>query len=373
MACCAVTVGCELVGSRVDCALGAEEVVATTVAKELDGIDLVRVGEGALAAWSEPGGLFVRTLDGNGRGVRSGVRVGPRCGGGVALLARAGGALVACLVHPAGKAEPTSGGVLVYELGSDSRVRATTQVGVAGPASQGVALAEGARGVELAWHDGSANGERVWWVRLGAGEPPAPRLVSDEARIAAGPAIARHDAGTLVVWSEQSAQGKTIESRILTWSGEGRPSEVARLAYLYPTPRVVSGEEGLVLAFRERPASDQKPGLYLASVSASGTALGARVRLGRADGVAPPALVACQGGLVAAVPRTYGGDYFVGLHWIGRELGRRRGGQQFYEDAHAYTQAAVACLDDHALLLVAEHAALDRDTTALRAVRYACR
>jgi hypothetical protein len=245
-------------------------------------------------------------------------------------------------------------------------------VGQAGAASRGVALAAGAHGVEVAWHDASADAERVPWARLGPDGPVATETLSHPGRVAGLPALARRGEGTLVVWPEQWERGREVEARVFAWTGHARPVELLRLDFLDPTPRVVPEAEHLVLAFRERPKGQRKPGLYLASIADSGTALGERLRLGRADGIASPALVECQGGVVAAVPRTYGGDYFIGLHWVDRGRARRRGGQQFYEDAHAYTQAAAVCMGDRTLLLVAEHAPLDRERTALRSVLYAC-
>ena len=56
-------------------------------------------------------------------------------------------------------------------------------------------------------------------------------------------------------------------------------------------------------------------------------------------------------GVVVATPRTYGGDYFVGVNWLDDGLTRTRGEQQFYEDSHAFTQVAAVCLGAHALLL----------------------
>ena len=98
----------------------------------------------------------------------------------------------------------------------------------------------------------------------------------------------------------------------------------------------------------------------------------ALVRVGRADGVGRPALEPCMGGLVSATPRTYGGDYFIGINWLDAELTRSRGEQQFYEDSHAFTHVAASCQGPHALLFIAEFPQLTRETAALRAVSYEC-
>jgi hypothetical protein len=138
------------------------------------------------------------------------------------------------------------------------------------------------------------------------------------------------------------------------------------------SPQLVVVDGRLLLGFRDR-RGGAKTGLYLARVPSFGAVRGRAVRVGRADGVSKPALLACMGGVVAATPRTYGGDYFVGINWLDRDLRRVRGEQQFYEDAHAFTQVAATCLGAHALLLIAEFPQLQRKSAGLHAVGYGCR
>jgi hypothetical protein len=96
------------------------------------------------------------------------------------------------------------------------------------------------------------------------------------------------------------------------------------------------------------------------------------VRVGRADGVGRPSLAACMGGIVTATPRSYSGDYFIGLNWLSSELRHPRREQQFYEDARAFTQAATACLGERALIALAELPQLDRPKADLHIATYAC-
>jgi hypothetical protein len=138
---------------------------------------------------------------------------------------------------------------------------------------------------------------------------------------------------------------------------------------------------GAVLGFRELGGGGRKVGLFLAHLkdeSAGAITLfraDDAVRVGRAEGMSKPVVLPCMKGLVTATPRGYSGDYFIGLNWLSPSLTRPRREQQFYEDAHAFTQAAGVCLPErggagtgngagaaasHALIALAELPLLDR-------------
>jgi hypothetical protein len=373
--------GCGWFEGSAECRLGVEHVVATTVAKEMHAIELVATPDGnAVALWSEPAGLFARPLDREGRPRADPTRLGLACDGGLAAeVADDGGLTLACLARPSrDDKEPRAGAAAIHVLGPDLVLRSSRSVGPAGPISHGIGIARAGAGTEVLWHDGSAEAQLIRWVALdrggavGGGVQPV-RVVSDESHVASAPAIQRVDSGALSLWTEHRLRGERIESHLLAWTGgAAKPRVLARLRHLAPTPTFARGAEGLVVGFRDQPSTTRRAGLYLAPLSKAGTTLGERVRLGRADGVSRPALAGCMGGTVAAVPRTYGGNHFIGLHWIEANLARHRGGQQFYEDTHAFTQAATACLGDHALLLVGEHGMLDAPRATLRAVAYTC-
>ena len=97
------------------------------------------------------------------------------------------------------------------------------------------------------------------------------------------------------------------------------------------------------------------------------------IRAARADGDATPAFDACFGGLVTSTPRTFAGDYFVGVSWLGAGPRPPTLEQQFYEDAHEFTDTAAACVGDHALLLIGERGKLSQKETMLRSATFSCR
>ena len=372
LAACAL--GCDGLTSSGDrfCQLGAEHEVARSSAKDFDAIALVALEDGAVALWSVAGGLFAQALDREGAKRRDSVRLGVRCDGGLDALALDDVLQVACLLHPTRGKHAQPGGVMLHEVDRALRVRRTRLIGATGPQSEGVSLSRGPRGLELSWHDGAPDAHRIFWVSLADGAAE-PRQVNEAGRVAQAPVVTSTQEATALVWAENWVDGGELASRLVLWDGGVRPRTLLDRAHVAAMPQLLRFGDGWLLGYRDRRAPEAKTGLYLARASAGGERLGQTVRVGRADGIGRPALEPCMGGVVAATPRTYGGDYFVGINWLDSELRRARGEQQFYEDAHAFTQVAAACLGAHALLLIAEFPQLQRASTALRAAPYRCR
>lgn len=364
--------GCDAFRGVPSCRLGDEHVVQLTTAKEIDAIALVALGAGTFAFWSEPDGVFGRELDGEGKPVGAVVKLGARCGGGLAALASAerGVVTLACSTHPAAGA---AGAVRVLRIDRALRVRSIRELAPVGAQSEGLGLATIAGRLHVVWHDGSAEAQRVWWAVLDASDrmSEAPRALSDPARIASTPSIAAQRGRSVATWSERFVDGDALRTTVVRWDASAGVRTVLERANMAAMPQLVTVGERLVLAVRDRPR-DAKIGLYVTFVGEQRPRPADLVRVGRADGVGRPALVPCMGGLVSATPRTYGGDYFIGFNWLDPELRRSRGEQQFYEDSHAFTQVAAACRETHAVLLIAEFPQLLRDTAALRALPYRC-
>ena len=358
------------------CELGAEHEVARTAAKDFDAIELVPLGDGALALYSTEAGLFGEALDREGRPRGPLLRLGVRCEGGLDALPDGDGVEVACLLHPARGKHSDRGGVLLHRIDRALTVQRTRLVGSSGPQSEGVALARGTAGLELAWHEGSAEVQRVLWSALDADGAAEPRAVSDDGRSAKAPTLAPLAGRTWLAWAETWIEDGELGSRIALWEPRAGTRTLLPRAHVAAMPQLFSIGDEAALGYRERKAGE-KTGLHLSSFTLSeagaGVMLGHSMRVGRADGVGRPAIAPCMEGVVVATPRTYGGDYFVGVNWLDRELTRTRGEQQFYEDSHAFTQVAAACLGAHALLLIAEFPQLHSASSALRAVPYRCR
>jgi len=364
--------GCDAFRGARSCRLGDEHVVQLTKAKEIDGIAVVALGASSFAFWSEPEGALGRVLDDEGKPAGPVIRLGPRCGGGLAAAADpARGALVlACSTHSDGG---SAGSVRVLRLDRALRVQSVRDLAPIGAQSEGLGVVSVAGRMHVVWHDGSAESQRVWWATLDANDHvvDAPRALSDPARIASTPSIAAQHARSVATWSERFMEADTLRTTVVRWDTSTGVRTLLAQANVSAMPQLVTLDGRLVLAVRDRPR-DAKIGLYISFVDERPLGAEALVRVGRADGVGRPALEPCMGGLVSATPRTYGGDYFIGFNWLDLELRRARGEQQFYEDSHAFTQVAATCVGTHAVLLIAEFPQLLRETAALRAVPYRC-
>jgi hypothetical protein len=396
--------GCDAVDERY-CKLGSVRVVASTEAKVVDGLALTATEHGALLAWSDSHGTFARQLDAEGAPRGGAARVAERCEGGVALAATAAGAALSCARRAVPGDATQAGSADVYALAlAGGRVAAELRASYApvGSLSDGIAVAwvDGATAADkpalaLAWHDASPDVQRVWLVSDAYAKRPAQQ-VSSEGNLASSPVLVAHDGQLALGFSERFSRGETLETNTMLWTGEarldasrGKTSPVVieqetkapkGSAWVEPLPQLVFADRALVLGYRAPGRGGKRPGLHLANVEAERGAHAvlqsprarAPVRVGRADGVGRPSLTACMGGLVAATPRSYAGDYFIGINWLSRAFTKPRREQQFYEDARAFTQAAGACLGTHALLALAELPQLDRPKAELHVAAYSC-
>jgi hypothetical protein len=190
--------------------------------------------------------------------------------------------------------------------------------------------------------------------------------------------LAAADAHVYATWAETRELGRSVESRVqladLHVGGAAHPRvvTVAHSRDASPSPDLAASEAELWLAYRDRRKRSRKTGLYLERLDRAGRSLGAPVRAARADGVGRPALRRCLGGVLAATPRTFAGDYFVGVVRADPTLRTLSGEQQFYEDSHEFAQVGATCAGDHALLLMAERARLGKGRAALRSVSFSC-
>jgi hypothetical protein len=218
-----------------------------------------------------------------------------------------------------------------------------------------------------------------------------PRALSNLASVAFAPMLMAEGEEIRALFHERLARDGALESNVMLWSdrkrsatepgppvaivstrddtGDGQP--------IHSFPQLASLDGQLVLAYRAPGRGARKPGLQVAYLELSALAdalpkTRGATRVGRADGVGRPTLLACMDGLVTATPRSYSGDYFIGINWLASDFARPRREQQFYEDARAFTQAATACLGERALIALAELPQLDRPQAELHVATYTC-
>jgi hypothetical protein len=355
------------------CRFGREHVIFESTTTAFDDVAVAQLATHTLAVFSDATGLYARKLDMRGAPRSAVVRLGPRCNAGVSAAASGKEFTIAC-ARGASNALAADGGVVAYTLDEQLQIARQQQFGRVGQHSHGVALALDAAGPVISWQDAALNGARIWL----AGPVLAPSVLSEPSWDGAAPGLASRSGRLYATWSETRLAGKVVESRVrMLGLGSGAqaasPSTLVTTRDDAPSPELVATAAGSWLAFRDqRRLGRKKTGLYLLRLDSGGHALGAPVRAGRADGVGRPLLRACLGGLVTATPRTFAGDYFVGVVRADPQLRVLSGEQQFYEDSHEFAQVAAACVREHMLLLVAERGRLDAGSAALRSVTFSC-
>jgi hypothetical protein len=353
-------------------------------ADALDDLALAADGGRATAVFSDVSGLSLRELNAQGRPMAAGVRIAERCVGGVAA-AYAGGVLyVACLrpASPDATAASAAPALTLYLLDASYRVIRSVAFGTAGSRSRGVTIAVDAQRVLIGFQDAVVGAGRAWLAELlhtasatAREREPTLRVISDAAFVASAPSIALRGERAFAVWSELADGGDPALGRLMFGElGRARaPIALLSTSSAAPSPVLVAQADRWSVVFRDQRDAQRRVGLYLLDVGEGGQLMGPTLRLARADGAGRPLLQACGEGLVAAAPRTFGGDEFVGV--VGVDLAQREvaGEQQFYEDSRAFSQVAAACVGGAALLLVAERGKPGRHRAGAHAVPFVCR
>jgi hypothetical protein len=359
--------GCQ--GDPPRCRFGSEHAVFQSSAQTFHDLALRPHGSGVVALFSDSAGLYVLPLSAAGDPLGPARMLFESCDAGFDARRRGDGLALAC----ARRARPElAGSLTLYLLDAALDVQSSERVAEVGRASQGVALAERGGQLALLWHDAAISGERIWFSEPLSGG--APRQLSADGWDASAPSLrwVQLDSGPRLyaVWAET---GPTSSRVVLSEpSGQSAPRVVVQAREPAPNPRLVPAEGGLILAFRDKRERGRKTGLYLVRLDPGGGPAGEIVRAGRADGEGSPVMEACQGGLISALPRTFAGDYFVGVMWADERLQRLTQEQQFYEDSREFDRVALHCGEAGALLLIAERGRLLRNGAALRSTTFRC-
>jgi hypothetical protein len=357
------------------CRFGVDHVLHESDSAELDDLLLLGRKETALAIFSDASGLYGRELDAEGLPRARATRLGERCDAGLAAAGGNGRVWLACARRGSG-AEGEPGAVILFELQDAHAPIERARFGPVGSQSHGVSLLVQRGAVGVAWQDAAMGGARIWYASSVRGEPV---LLSDPTWYASAPGLHAQGDRVLALFAESQEKARAFESRVRLLEDPGaQPPAAARTVAQTqdgtPSPDLVASQDGLWLAFRDRRKGRKKSGLYLSRLTAQGRQVGAAVRVGRADGVGRPLLRACLGGLVAATPRTFAGDYFVGVVHVDPRASQPSLEQQFYEDSHEFAQVAASCLEARMLLLIAERSQPGSGRrAALRSVGFTCR
>jgi hypothetical protein len=350
------------------CKFGREYPLYQSEGQSFHDLRTVSVAGDVIALFSDGRGVHAQRLAPDGAPRAAAQRLFERCDGGLDAEGGSAELKLACLRRAQSEAETDC--VTLYTLDAKLEVRAAERFGRAGRVSQGIALAPSGA---VLWHDAAVSGSRIWYFE--PGQAGGPRQLSDDSWEASAPSLAWTGSRLYASWSETRFAGERAQSRILILApavSRSTPHVVIESKDADPSPRLVAVSGGLMVSFRDKRETGRKTGLYMARVTEDGRLLGRVVRAGRADGRATPVLEPCLGGVVSATPRTFAGDYFVGVLRADTELRRLSAEQQFYEDSREFDRVAVHCGQDQALLLIAERGRLLKGNAALRSTTFRC-
>lgn len=110
-------------------------------------------------------------------------------------------------------------------------------------------------------------------------------------------------------------------------------------------PDLVFVGQSLHLAYKDHPTDEYRDGLYLLAAQRDGEVTGNPMRLGRADGPAPPILLSTgKGEMAALVLRGLAGDLLVGINLMDRDGEKLQRELQIYGHSRKLEHVAAASL-----------------------------
>jgi hypothetical protein len=357
------------------CAFGAHEELGEVGGSAVHALALAAEGEGAVAVWSEEGGLYLRRLDRAGAPRADALRLGPACPGGVD--ASSGTPLLVACAQPAQPGRGAAGRVIVYAVEGD-HAQVLDRFEPVGEDARGVAIAADEQEWVLAWHDARRGDGAVWRVRVPRrSEAPAlPDELGDLAALVrpiplrlsregwrAGPPSARLVAGRAwIAWAETALdeQGEPIGD-VLVQADDEAPRSLATVQHELADPRLATLGERLLVSYRDRRARGRPQG-YALWIPPRGET-GSLARLAPSNLDSPALVVPCAGVALAVVPRTHSRhERLVSVRSHSLDALEGEGPElQLYEHGEAYEDAAAVCLPGPEARLLVIYAARESD------------
>ncbi len=326
------------------------------------------------AVWSEEDGLFWRPLDAAGAAAGDTVRLGARCGGGLATTTSDGSTWLACARRP--DDDKDVAGVLSIERRDGSgEVVQRTLVRPVGRDAAGVSMVASGGGVRVAWHDGVPGAWRVWWVQVDvdAEGPIDPVMVSAPRHAAGAPSLlAMEDDEVLVVWAETWLDAGFPHGRIQSWRGRSTAETIQEIDVQWPTPTLVRHDDETVMFFRDHRRPWRRTSVYAVRLDAHDRTHGEPVRVGRANTEHGPRPLECGDHLWVGSPRTWDTEVLVGINVLGDDLQKRVPEQQVYQWGAHFAVTDLNCSEGSVLSLVGERGESTRPEVALRVLKLHC-
>jgi len=346
--------------------------IAHPSATRFDDIAVAATRVGALSVWSEPAGTYARGLDEQAKPSGPSVRIAERCKGGIALATtsatRGDGVWLACS-RP--HANPEEAELALLRLNGAGRVESQERIGLVGRDGAGVSIAVDGQRLLVGWHDGSVQAYAARLMIDTAGKREYLTL-SDTAFAAGAPSIAARDGHWIAAFSETQIGLPKSVTRVMLRSDRRAARLLSETHVSDAAPIVGWDETSPWLAYRDLRAKNPKPELYALRLSTSLTPAGASHPVGRANGEGGPSLVSCGDLRVAALPRDYASERYIGVHALDAALENLESGHQYYANSRDFVLAASACVGRSAIVLASERKAPADPGASLMAMSFGC-
>ncbi|MDB4976543.1 MAG: hypothetical protein JWN48_4884 [Myxococcaceae bacterium] len=261
--------------------------------------------------------------------------------------------------------------VVLYRLDSALQANVLASVGRAGRDGHGVALSATQSAIYVAFHDGSI-GEHA--IVLATVENDAVRTLrlSHVGQVASEPALLAEGGHVYVTYSELELTRDGAPASTVWLSRDGEPARlIARTATYSPTPKLTRDAASLVLSYRDRHRGTRSE-LYVVRLDDHGKRVGEPRGVGRANTDGEPSVFGCGELTTALLPREYGGERFVGINALDRELSSVGAGHQLYATGREFVQASGTCLGNGWLLFAADRAAPGKPGSEAVSMHFSC-
>lgn len=313
---------------------------------------LLALDDGALALWSDRGGLYARPVDAEGAPSAEARRLGPPCPGGLAAT-RDGERVVVGCVQPGDPDRDRAGEVLLL----DGDGATLGQLGPIRARSEGVSLDAHDGRVAIAYRDADTSSARALLAELRGDELSEATVISQPDTSAGAPSVRFVDGQRVVAWTESWYERNRETGHLLVQRQGDPPRPSLGVSELHvATQLAVDGERAIVTLRDRRPRNASYrsfTGHLDEDLRLEERNLHSPSRADAQDGL-PQVLRCGEHRYSVATRRSSRGVTMVTLRRLGEDLDRAEDEHQIYEYHRRFPLAVGACVQDRLLVLVGE-------------------
>lgn len=256
--------------------------------------------------------------------------------------------------------EGSPGGASAALLSAEGKPEKTVLLGSAGEYGTEIAAVVWEKNVLVAWHDGMMNASKLHLVLLNSETLDVLKHSDFQGKgPVAGPTLAMADGRPFIAWFETGNKARESVSYINTaWISRdlefSPPKTVAEGRFIFPSPQLVSLQDGLALTFRDDADKDDTPEFYYIALNGTGGAADRQKRISQADGFKGPSLEISGDYFVSAAIRSFQRNLLIGLNRFNKQGVKQNGEFQVYADKTDFVRVDIAQGKDSLMMVYAE-------------------